>query len=784
MARKTQTLQIAQDATVERITVAAVSKIGVLVPPWAILGLVTVVAAISHAKWGQPPAVTWATMAATLSTVVMTGLTWAVSHQRGLLGRVHSTLTALFGGLWFTIATITGIGTQITLGMLFFGGGTLAVAWNIRAVIRQTPSLDGGSVDPLAFVFDKAKDSFGLSGAKVRTTEVDDYKVKGKMALPAGEKTADDAIKNTAYIESGLKFPPGSVNVARDEDDASQAHVTISDPRIMKRPLPWPGPYRPGGSIAEALRPGMYQDMSEVLHPFTGHQLQIMGMTGSGKSIGGAWNYLAEIISRVDTAVFGIDISKDDQTLGPVRPGLHRFETSKPGAVDLIRTMHGEIPQRTKWLSEHGFQKWTKGCGLLYWFLWIEEYSKLYEALGEADQTKVEEIVKEIRSAGGSVVISLQRADYTQVPTLIRSQMAKMCFGLADDDDAKFGTSDRQRKAGVAPEQWENHQPGMAYLDAPGIRATHYAMPLRTFAWGKTDNEANANMRAHAAAFPAAAKNADEFTARLADPSGSAARRSPAIAMPASADPEGTLVGAQDDAVDELDTVRRPVDTVDDGAGERDERFAEVLAQAAELVITAQHASTTMLQRKLRLPHTDCLRVMEVLERRGVIGPQNASEATGRPVLVPADAEAARAVVDQLRDDGDAVSQHVRTDDPSPDLTAGPDDPITDPGPEDLLETPPEQQEGPKMSPEAARRLVHDWLRHRAATGRLTFTAGDPEFQKVRDRSGMKRSWSYKVLGQLVDDGVLRRDKTGGANTTFTIIDLAPLDGPDLSQAA
>ncbi|GAA2576726.1 DNA translocase FtsK [Actinomadura fulvescens] len=776
MARKTQTLQIAQDATVERIIVAAVSKIGVMVPPWAVLGLVTVIAAISHAKWGQPPAVTWATMAATLSTVVMTGVTWAVSHQRGLLGRAHSTLTALFGGLWFTIATITGIAAQVTLGMLFFGGGTLAVAWNIRAVIRQTPSLDGGSVDPLSFLFDKAKDSFGLSGAKVRTTEVDDYKIRGKLALPAGEKTADDAIKTAPYIESGMRLPPGSVLVAADEDDASQAHVTFSDPRVMKRPLPWPGPYRPGGSIAEALRPGMYQDMSEVLHPFIGHHLQIMGMIGSGKSIGGAWNYLAEIISRRDTGTFGIDISKDEQTLGPVRDGLHRFETTKAGAVDLIRGMHAEIPQRTKWLSAHGFQKWTKGCGLLYWFLWIEEYSKLYEALGEADQTKLEEIIKEIRSAGGSVVISLQRADYTQVPTLIRSQMAKMCFGLADDDDAKFGTSDRQRKAGVAPEQWENHQPGMAYLDAPGIRATHYAMPMRTYAWGKTDNEANANMRAHAAAFPAASKNADEFTARLADPSGSAARPGAAIAMPAaSTDADHTNAG-HGVGQSQPEAVEGPRE----GAG--DERFTELLAEAAELVVTARHASTAMLQRKLRLSHADCLRVLEVLERRGIIGPQTTEDATGRPVLVPADAEAAQEVLEQLRADGDAVSQHVRTDDPSPDLTAGPDDPITEPGADDVLETPPEE-DGTKVSPEAARRLVHDWLRHRAATNRPTFTASDPEFQKIREASGTKRPWSYKVLGELVDDGVLRREKTG-ATTTFTVIDLAPLDSPGLNQAA
>jgi hypothetical protein len=762
-------LEIAKDDALERIVVAAVSKVGVLIPPWVVGALVVLVSAISHAKWGKPPAVSWATMAGTLGTAVLTMLTWAVSHHRGLLGRTHSTLTVGFAGMWFTIATITGIGQQVTFGLLFFGGGILAVGWNIRTVIRNSDG--GGHADPLGNLFDQAKASFGLGGARVRTREVGDYKIKGKMALPAGEKTAGDAIKKAEYIESGLRFPPGSVHVAADEDDASETHFTVTDPRVMRRPLPWPGPSRPGGSIADPLRIGLFQDMDPVLHTLPGHHLQIMGQSGSGKSIGGAWNYLAEIITRTDVAVFAVDISKDDQTLGPLRPALHRFETTKAGLVDFIRDLHEKIPQRTKWLARHGYQKWVPGCGLAYWLVLMEEVSKVFDELSSRDEDLLLQIVKELRSAGGSIVMSLQRSDYSQMPTIARGQLAHMCFGVANDDDASFGLSEAQKEAEARPELWGAKQPGMAYLDAPSIPPTHIAMPLRTYAWGTSDRQANAAMTAHAAAWPAAAKQIDEFTVALAHPSGSAGRPGHAIPMPAA----GTAQGATPDQADSA--------VVDDRAPD-DDQIVELLAEAAELVIVSQHASAQMLQRKLRLPHDQCLRVLEVLERHRIIGPQPI-DGTPRPVLVVADAEKCRQAVEELREAGDAVSEYLRTDDPSPDITAGPDDEIPESADEeDQLYTPPGDRAPLKLSPSAARGLVYDWIRQRAGSGKPTFTAGDEELAAVREEAGMRsRGWIYKVLDELVARGVLEVND-GESATAYTIITLDPLDDLDDGRAA
>ncbi|KAB2341872.1 hypothetical protein [Actinomadura rudentiformis] len=663
MARK-QTLEIAGDATMERITVAAVSRIGVLIPPYVVLILLMVVGAVSHAKWGDPPAVVWATMFGTFASVALAAFTWLIAHSRGPVGRMHATVTAGGASLWFTVATITGPTSGFTLAAWFFGGGYLAVFWNARVLIRQQPGAEG-ITDPLAWLFNRSKGKFGLNDGTVRTTEVTEHAIKGKMQLPPGEKTQGDALKSVDRMESGLQFPPGSVVLAEDEDDASRMHVTVTDPRTMKKPLPWIGPYRPGGSIAEPLRPGLYQDMSDVLHTFIGHYMQTMGAIGSGKSIGGCWNYCAEIMTRYDAAIFAIDMSKDTQTFGPMRNGLHRFETTKAGAVDLVRKMHAEIPKRTKRLAEHGYQKWAKGCGLTYWYLWIEEFPKFHAALGSRDADKFEEVVKEIRSAGGSVILSYQRSDYTQGPTIVRGQLGKMCFGVMESDDAGFGLSERQKEAGASPELWGNHQPGMAFLDVPGIAETRYAMPLRTFSWGKTDREANAAMKAHAAQWPAAAKTVDEFTARLVGTT------AVAIPMPAGTD--------EDD--------------------------------------------------------------------------------------------------DELLDDQDnPVEEYQTDDDPDPTVTASPDDEVREPTGDEADRFVIPAPSGQKMPPAAARGLVHDWIRHRSAVGKPTFTAGDPELRKLREAAGMtSRGWTYKVIEELQAMGVIVADDSA-STTVYSIDDLEALD--------
>jgi S-DNA-T family DNA segregation ATPase FtsK/SpoIIIE len=85
--------------------------------------------------------------------------------------------------------------------------------------------------------------------------------------------------------------------------------------------------------------------------------------------------------------------------------------------------------------------------------------------------------------------------------------------------------------------------------------------------------------------------------------------------------------------------LRRPPDPGKKGGGSEDDTFDpdsdDLLVDAARLVIETGSASVSMLQRRLRVGYTRAGRLIDMLERRGIVGPWEGSKP--RQILVEAD---------------------------------------------------------------------------------------------------------------------------------------------------
>jgi DNA segregation ATPase FtsK/SpoIIIE, S-DNA-T family len=85
--------------------------------------------------------------------------------------------------------------------------------------------------------------------------------------------------------------------------------------------------------------------------------------------------------------------------------------------------------------------------------------------------------------------------------------------------------------------------------------------------------------------------------------------------------------------------LRRPVEPSKKGGASSDDQFDpdsdDLLSDAARLVIETGSASVSMLQRRLRVGYTRAGRLIDMLERRGIVGPWEGSKP--RQILVEAD---------------------------------------------------------------------------------------------------------------------------------------------------
>jgi hypothetical protein len=440
-------------------------------------------------------------------TLVVAAFTRHLTHSRGVVGQWLAPITVLMAGGWLVLVDLHGIKPEI--GLWFIVGGAMCIVWNIWTGVHENASTDGG----LGFL--KGAEKAGVEGIKLSNIRTYAHKILAVVHLVPGEMISEDLQGKARHIESGMQIPRGSILVTPHKDDASRANIILADPRALDGPIAYPGPsISQGGSMADPLRGGKWADGEEMFYNGTNTHVLANGCTGAGKTKSFAYNEMGETFTRFDAGVLAIDISKRRQFLGPMEPALHRFETTRDGACQLLQQVHFLVAERADFLGERGYEKWEKGCGLIHWTVWLEEAVDVLKLLDETDLYEdFESDVRNMRSAGMRLVLSLQRPTFDQIPPTVRAQLDYLCFGLKTGSDEAYALSDQQKAAECHPAEWRNKYPGKSYFDSYSLDEEHCIMENRWFTWG----ESTALIKAHCLQYPATARPADHLSAARLD---------------------------------------------------------------------------------------------------------------------------------------------------------------------------------------------------------------------------------------------------------------------------
>ncbi|WP_106972416.1 plasmid transfer protein TraB [Streptomyces yerevanensis] len=466
------------------------------IPPWLGWAGTGLAGALGHWKWADSAG---AGVGLTLASVALTGGAWLIGKSTSQQRRLHSAITVAAGSAWVTAACLAGPTAGPLDDLYLMGGPALALSWNVRMLMRHNPDATGEGSDKGLL------DKVGLARAQIGTAKVEPNRVTAPVALAPGEQTNDDMTKALGNLASALDLPKSAVRYTPDPGSERRGDLVIVPEDMLADVVEWEGPSNLGGSIADPLVIGRYDDGAPLVmwlpgDPETGrnstHGL-IAGGTGSGKG-DAALNLLTEILSRRDVIVWFSD-PKAFQDYAPLRPGLDWGVEGGTGTEVMVAAVEAVIPARTRWLGAHGYRQWVPqaaqvqndpahscrtdgtacGCaGMPFLVTWFEEAANTLRALGDDAFTG---IAQEARSAGISLVVSLQRPSYDQMSTSTRASLPSVIALGCDARDEGFSLPDEVLAQGAHPGAWGNRRPGYCYVVSPGIPEDRYASPGRTW---------------------------------------------------------------------------------------------------------------------------------------------------------------------------------------------------------------------------------------------------------------------------------------------------------------
>ncbi|MEU5097615.1 FtsK/SpoIIIE domain-containing protein [Streptomyces sp. NPDC020996] len=424
-----------------------------------------------------------------VSGAALAAVTWQVaggSNKFRRFRRAQATASVAAGMGWLTCATAAGPFGRPMLDLWLLGGGVFAASWNIRQVMRnahdETEQVEAkGGLAKLA-------EAIGLEKLKVKAAKGNDKGMVRASIETTGGQTIDEVQAALPKLAAGMHVPPSGVTVTKDPDNAAQGVLNIRVADLLKDGVAFIPPIRLGMLPNEPIPLGLYADGEDfIINPFDADILQhllVMGVTGAGKSEF-ARGLLAHFMTRRKVSVMLIDCSKGRQSVGHIKHGLDVFISDMREAKGLLKALPAAIKARGDVLADEGLDQWTPKSSLNAVVVWAEEAADL------ADFDELDNIARAARSVGIWLVISLQRATWTNVSTDVRANLqASACFGVDEASDAGFCLPDSVTDAGAVP-AWGSSRPGYAFATGMGIDQDRWTMEWRS---GLTDRRELADL--------------------------------------------------------------------------------------------------------------------------------------------------------------------------------------------------------------------------------------------------------------------------------------------------
>ncbi|MFF8899531.1 helicase HerA domain-containing protein [Streptomyces lydicus] len=452
-------------------------------PPW--IGAATLPPLAGwgvHAMWGETAlSAGLASAGMGIGAAVLSAVTWTVSggtNKFRRFRRAQATASVAGGMGWLTCSISAGPFGHPMTDLWLLGGGLFAASWNVRQLMRNAHDETEETTDK--GVLGKLAEAIGLEKVQVTRAKGNGKgMVTADVAVPPG-KTMDDVQAAAPKLAAALQVPPSAVTVKKDPHNAGRGSFAARVADLLQDGVPFLPPRELGLLPTEPIPVGLYADGEEwSINPFLADILQhllIMGVTGSGKSEF-ARAVLAHLMTRRKLSIWLIDLAKGEQTLGHMAEGLDWFVNNKRGgrkeAKLMLKSLPGVISARGDELAEEGLDQWTPKSKLNAMVVWVEEAADI------ADFDVLDEIARKARSVGIWLVVSLQRATWTNLSTDVRANLqASACFGVDEAGDASFVLPDRVTDSGAIPD-WGSDRPGYGYATGMGIPTERWTTEVR-----------------------------------------------------------------------------------------------------------------------------------------------------------------------------------------------------------------------------------------------------------------------------------------------------------------